>query len=107
MIVQVLLSAIEHELLQFEVSQVLSPLFPRQCILRLLFLSDLGLYDLELFLSVLLGNLLFNHSAAGVSFRVLFKSMDSFALCLVLHDFVLLLDHVRYRHVLKSHMPTC
>ena len=107
MIVQVLLSAIEHELLQFEVSQVLSPLFPRQCILRLLFLSDLGLDDLELFLSVLLGNLLFNHSAAGISLGVLFKSVDSFALCLVLHDFVLLLDHVRSRHVLKSHMPTC
>ena len=107
MIVQVLLSAIEHELLQFEVSQVLSTLLSRQCILRLLLLSDLGLDDFELFLSVLLGDLLFNHSAAGVSFRVLFKRVDSFILCLALHDVVLLLDHVRSRHILKSHMPTC
>ena len=73
---------------------MLSALLPRNCILCLLFLSDLRLDNIELFLSVLFCDLLFNHSAMSISIVVFLKFKNSFILRLALHDLILLLDHV-------------
>ena len=73
---------------------MLSALLPRQCILSLLFLSYLRLDNVELFLSVLLCDLLFNHSAMSISLVVFLKCKNSFILRLALHDLILLLNHV-------------
>ena len=73
---------------------MLSAFLPRQSILCLLFLSDLSLDNLELFLSVLLCDLLFNHSAVSISLVIFLKCKDSFILRLALHDLILLLNHV-------------
>lgn len=83
-----------------------SALLPRQCILRLLFLRDLRLDNLELFLSTLLCDLFFDHSANSISLGILHKRCYSFVLRFALHDLILLLGHVRFCHILESHMTT-
>ena len=94
--VQSYFSSLEHLLLQVKISNVLGTLLVGKSKSLLLLFLHLFLDGLKLHLTILLLNLLLHLRANNISLVVIFKSLNSFNLCLILHDFLFSFFYIRF-----------
>ena len=94
--VQSYFSSLEHLLLQVKISNVLGTLLVGKSKSLLLLFLNLFSNGLKLHLTILLLNLLLHLRANNISLVVIFKSLNSFNLCLILHDFLFSFFYIRF-----------